>query len=368
LRYFTFFILFVFTFTGVFPAFAAERRAKRDIVAERVRQYAENPHKFKSSHKPRKGKKKRPSYQEEEKEEKKPSSSSKKDSDKSSKSSSSKKDEKADEGGKKDKDAKENEKEKKKKPDSKKKKPSEKRVPRFFSGETPVKREPVFLNQEQSQVVDRLVQEGKIDEAEQYFKQNQAALHLKEVGGKERLDGEGLSKEAAATELMAYMHAKGDKHPFSIHANQETRDYLNRVLQERAPQMWVENHGDVMELSYKGHVVGKKRGLEGRSKAKDALEQMIGMRALKGRKVPVQFKVVKDEKGSPMIQAYFKESSDAASLAQYVGGEVQSDSHSSQFYVNLKDGMSKKLLPSDGKGDLFYAKMVQSLARSEDRV
>lgn len=359
MRYFTFLILFAFGFSSL--GFAA---GGRDIVAYKMREHALKGDKTQPpSAKPKKkGSKKAKSSEQPKQEEKKSSSGS-------SKSSSKKKDEKADSDKPKD-DKKEEKKEepkkeeaKKKKKVSDKKKEKQPRPKRFYPENNPF--EPVFLNDEQNRSVDELVQEGKVEDAEQIFVQNRAALHVNDVGGVDQLESSGLPKGVVATELMTYLHGKKDKVPFTVHADPETREYLSQFIQDHATELWVADDGEKLELSFKGHVVGNAgRHPAGKARAKDTLEQMISLRAMEGRRVPMQFKVVNGENNKPAIQAYFNDEADADSLARFVGGVVQADPYSDKYYVKLQEGMSKKLIPTDGEWDQYYANLTHSLQRS----
>ncbi len=375
MKYIKLVVIFLFCVSGQAVA------AKRDIVAERMREHAQKeraihnknpvPHKNPKPAKKTPAKPKpKPAPKEDKKDDKKKDDKKKDDKKKDDKkkdeekssggggSKSSSKDENID----KKEEAKKEEEKKGKKSEGKKAEKKE-RPPIYFIPDPRDQVEPVSLNEEQNSKIDQLMQKESVAEAKALYHESNAAPRVKDVNGVDQIECHGLSKGAAAVQLVAYLENKGDKKPFLVNADDETHEYLNSFIQKHCQHLWVADAGEKMELSYKGSMVGhavKYPG--GKSYAKDSLEQMICMRVLDGKKVPVQFKVVKDQQNKPIIQAHFKEAADAESLAAYVEGEVVKDTKS--YYVTLKEGASKRILPAESAD--YYVKVAESLARNQE--
>lgn len=347
-----------------------DARPMKDIVTERMREYAAHPERFqhpapkakpvkKAESKPvpppvepkKEVKKKAEKKKEEKKEEKDASNGG------GSKSSSKDEDAEIKEPAK-------GEEEKKEKKKSERKKPGERKPPAMHFLPDPRDRlEPVHLNGEQSQAIDALIREGKVADAKQLYRESAAAPVVDMKNGVEQVDFQGLSKGAAAIQLMHYLEEKKETRPFTVKADPETKEYLNGFVHDHLKDMWVSAEGDEMEISFKGSMVGNNaKYSRGKNYTRDSLEQLICMRALDGRKVPVKFKVVKDEQNKPVIQAHFKDAEDASSLAKFINGEVGRES--STYYVTLKEGKSKMILPDERKD--YYASVAESLERTQE--
>lgn len=363
---------------GLVPRVDAAR-PKRDIVAERMRQHAQKPHSAPNK-KPSKPKKKpskpKPSEppKEEKKEEKK--DDKKDDKKKDDKKKDDKDEEKSGGGGGKSGGGKESKADSLGKEDDKKKDEKgkgegkagqkgaeQKAAPRGYFLPPPVE-QPKALSPEQDQAIDALVQNGNLKSALQTYKDSHATLKVRDVNGIEHLESEGLTKGAAGVQLMHYLETKKDGKPFKIAADPETERYLTHFMQENCSNLWVTNEGHGVEVSYKGNTMaqaGKNQG----SQPQAALEQLICMRVLDGKRVHIQFRVVAGEENKPLIQAYFRDQADAERLAAYIGGEVKPDAKSNTFYVALEEGASTRLLPSEGGIRTYYAKAADSIARHQ---